>query len=106
VDITTSKATIELQTFYFPGWRVWLDGKEVKIDPSRDPLLGRMQIDVTSGRHLVTARFTNTSIRTFGNLFSLISWLILLGCLIPGQSVYNSRHVFTRSKVSSYNDKS
>ncbi len=105
-DITTSKATIELQTFYFPGWRVWLDGKEVKIDPSRDPLLGRMQIDVTSGRHLVTARFTNTPIRTFGNLLSLVSWLILLGCLIPRKSVYNGRYVFTRSQVSSNNDKS
>jgi hypothetical protein len=78
VDIKSPRATVELQTYYFPGWRVWLDDKEVKIDPSRDPLLGRMQVDVPSGTHTITARFTNTPIRTLGNTFSLVSWLTLL----------------------------
>lgn len=77
VDIRSPKATVELQTYYFPGWRVWLDGKEVKIDPSRDPLLGRMQIDVDSGYHTLTAVFGATPVRAVGNTVSVISWLSL-----------------------------
>jgi hypothetical protein len=70
-------ATVEIQTFYFPGWRVWVDGREVKIDPSRDPLLGRMQVDVSAGQHTLEARFGNTPIRTAANIISLLSWLSL-----------------------------
>jgi hypothetical protein len=77
LNITSPSATVELQTFYFPGWRVWLDGHEVKIDPFRDPLLGRMQVDVTSGGHILIAIFGNTPIRTVGNSLSLLSWLAL-----------------------------
>lgn len=77
VDITSPVAIVELQTFYFPGWKVWLDGKEVKIDPSRDPLLGRMQIDVTAGKHQIMAIFGNTPIRTIGNSLSFLAWLSL-----------------------------
>lgn len=77
VNIESNSAVVEIQTFYFPGWRVFLDGAEVTIDPSRDPLLGRMQIDVPSGEHKIIARFTNTPIRTLGNALSLASWLLL-----------------------------
>jgi hypothetical protein len=77
LDITSPTVVVELQTFYFPGWRVWLDGKEVKIDPARDPLLGRMQVDVTSGKHQIIAIFGNTPIRTLGNTLSVLSWLSL-----------------------------
>ena len=35
----TPTAVAELQTYYFPGWKIWVDGKEVGIDPSRDKLL-------------------------------------------------------------------
>ena len=78
VNIYSPNAIVELQTFYFPGWKVYLNGTEIRIDPKRDPLLGRMQIDVPAGTHLVTARFTNTPIRTVGNTLSLVSWLLLI----------------------------
>ncbi len=77
LNIASSSAVVELQTFYFPGWRVWLDGKRVAVDPARDPLLGRMQIDVSRGDHLLTAVFGNTPVRTAGDLLSLLSWLAL-----------------------------
>ena len=83
VDISTPTAVVELQTFYFPGWKVYLDGKEVSIEPKRDPLLGRMQIDVPAGNHNITALFTNTPIRTLGNTLSLISWFLVLIYFIP-----------------------
>jgi uncharacterized membrane protein len=78
VDISSSSAVVELQTFYFPGWRVWLDNREVKINPARDPLLGRMQLDVSEGEHVITARFTETPVRTMADTVSAAAWLLLV----------------------------
>ena len=80
--------TIELQTYYFPGWRYWLDGIEVK-NYKLDPLLGRPQIAISSGRHEILARFTNTPIRTIGNTLSLIAWTTLIGIMA---SWWKGRH--------------
>lgn len=78
IDISSPNgATVEIQTFYFPGWRVFVDSKEVPLDPSRDPLLGRMQIDLTPGSHTLEAKFGNTPVRSVSNVISLISWLSL-----------------------------
>ena len=72
-------STIIIQTFYFPGWRIWLDGKETNIEPLRDPeKIGRIIIDAPAGVHQVTAKFTNTPIRTIGNTLSLISLIVLI----------------------------
>ncbi|KKU55455.1 hypothetical protein A3H89_01095 [Candidatus Amesbacteria bacterium RIFCSPLOWO2_02_FULL_48_11] len=85
IFITTPTAVAELQTFYFPGWRIWVDGREVAIDPSRDKFLGKMQVDLTSGRHDLIARFTNTPVRTVGNALSLVSWIALLFVLLSNK---------------------
>lgn len=82
VGILSPTATIEIQTYYFPGWQVFVDGKEVAIDPRRDPLLGRMQIDLTSGRHDIVARFTNTPVRSLADALSAVSWAVLVGIMI------------------------
>ncbi len=82
IEVSSPQSTVEIQTFYFPGWRVFVDGQEVKIDPRRDPLLGRMQIDLTAGTHQVEAVFTNTPIRSVGNTVSLISWILVIGLLV------------------------
>lgn len=83
VEVTTSKAIVELQTYYFPGWRVWADNKEVPIDPGRDPLLGRMQVDLSEGKHHILARFTNTPVRSIGNTISLFAWAAAIGIMTP-----------------------
>jgi hypothetical protein len=82
ITIFTPKAIAEIQTFYFPGWHVFLDGKEVKIDPSKDPLLGRMQIVVSSGKHDLTAEFFDTPIRAAGKALTVITILVLSGFVL------------------------
>lgn len=77
IEILSDKAIVEIQTFHFPGWRVFLDGKPVVIDPARDPLLGRMLVDVERGSHELVAQFTHTPVRFFADVISLLSWLCL-----------------------------
>ncbi len=79
----SSSATFEIETYYFPGWRVWLDKLEVPIDPSRDPLLGRMQVDVAEGPHQIIAKFTDTPLRFAANALSFLAWGALILYFIP-----------------------
>jgi hypothetical protein len=75
VEITKPGSLI-IQTYYFPGWKVWVDDKPVELKPMSDPLrLGRLIFDVPPGKHQITAKFTDTPIRSIGNVFSLLSWL-------------------------------
>jgi len=69
--------TIQASIFYFPGWRAWVDGKEVEI--GHDEELGRMQIKLEAGERQIDFRFVNTPIRSWANFFSLFSWWALLG---------------------------
>ena len=77
IDIKIPGSLI-IQTYYFPGWKVWVDGKEVETKPLLDPLkIGRMLINVPVGIHQIELKFTDTPIRTFGNILTTISWGIL-----------------------------
>lgn len=100
LNVTSPQASVELQTFYFPGWKVFLDGLAVSLDPSRDPLLGRMQIDVPIGSHTLTAHFTNTPVRTLGNLLSLISWLAIPLVALSNQFPSHLLRLFKKRSVS------
>jgi hypothetical protein len=70
VNVEGEGATIRLALFDFPGWKVWVDDKEMIIN--HDNELGLITFDVSSGKHLIKARLTDTPIRQAGNLLSLV----------------------------------
>lgn len=85
-----SPSIVQLQTLYFPGWKLLVDNQETDIDPSLDPLLGRPQVNLSPGIHTLEYILTSTPIRSFSNLLSLLSWVILLAVL------FRSRYGFPR----------
>jgi hypothetical protein len=78
-------STIELDTpeafqarylaFYYPGWRVTVDGTLVEVGPA--PETGLVTFPVPAGRHTITIRFTETPLRLAADALSLVSFLIL-----------------------------
>ena len=81
--VKTSKESIfQINTYYFPGWRYFVNSKEVSINPEDDAELGRPRIQLSEGQHTVLAKFTRTKIRLLADTISLISWVIFLGWLI------------------------
>lgn len=76
-----SDGVVQINTFYFPGWRYFVDSKEINGMPQLDKELGRPLLKIPAGEHLVTARFTNTLIRTVGNTLSLLTWLLLIALI-------------------------
>lgn len=64
-----TKARILFDTHYFPGWKVSLDGKE--IEPIYDNMFGLIEVKTNPGEHGVVLSFSNTSIRSLSNKFSI-----------------------------------
>lgn len=74
---TAEQGLLQINTFLFPGWLVYLDGREVtQLAHSREHLI---RIEIPAGRHTVVAVFTNTPVRTIANVISLLSILGLVG---------------------------
>jgi len=80
-------ATIQFYTYYFPGWRGYVDGQEVPIRPEEP--YGLITLDVPAGEHQVKIRFGDTPIRMVGKVISMLSLglsLFLLRASSPGKS--------------------
>jgi hypothetical protein len=78
LDIT-SPGIIRLNTFYFPGWQVYLDGKKYPVETDGT---GKMLLAVSEGQHTIKLLFENTFPRKVGNYVSLISLVFLILYLI------------------------
>ncbi len=78
-------ATVQFLTYWFPGWRVWLDGKPIPSRPEGP--YGLLTMDVPPGEHTVSIRMAGTPARHAGTGISAIS-LLLTGtiALIPRRS--------------------
>lgn len=72
-----------LSQYYFPNWKVYVDGQEVKVEYKNNHL-GLMSLIIGPGNHYISGKLENTTIRSAGNLISLGGVLIFL-LLIPTQ---------------------
>ncbi|HVZ12403.1 MAG TPA: hypothetical protein VG965_05215 [Patescibacteria group bacterium] len=77
---STSSLTIRINTFSFPGWKVFIDGGLVKYSDSNK--LKLIDVAVPAGTHTVSAVFENTTPRSLGNWASITSIIGLCGILI------------------------
>lgn len=72
---TREHTIIRLSQFYFPNWKIYVDGKEVAVEYKNNSL-GLMTIILGQGNHQVEAKLYDTSIRSFANLLSLAGIII------------------------------
>jgi len=73
------ESTILVNQFWFPGWQAYLDGRKININ--HDNNLQIMTFVIPEGNHLLELRFTNTFLRSFSEIISLLAlaiWLTLL----------------------------
>lgn len=74
--ISVKDSLVTINTIYFPGWNVFVDGKKTTIN--YDNSKGVMQFIVPKGVHRVLARFQETTPRLIADIVSLLS----LGALV------------------------
>jgi hypothetical protein len=75
-------------TFYFPGWRVFIDGKETKIYP--DNIYGQIVFIAPSGEHALRIIFGSTPIRIVGMIISWIGAILALSGIICFKFLYKN----------------
>lgn len=73
---STDSHSVRLRTFYFPGWNVYIDGRQTQVN--MDPRTGAMVIQLPGGRHEVKVKFELTSLRKTSAYISLIALIIFL----------------------------
>jgi len=77
---TPKKFKLRLYTFYFPGWRAYVDGEEVEIEVAGPE--GFITLWVPEGEHEVLVRFEDTPPRTAGWVISAAGLAVLIVTLI------------------------
>ena len=65
-------------TLYFPGWKVFIDGKETQIEYQDPEYRGIMTFVVPIGEHIIAIRFGDTKLRVIANVISVFSFGMLL----------------------------
>ncbi len=63
-------------SFYFPGWRIWVDGKEASINPNNR--YGVILFDVPPGEHSITAGFGSTGLHIVAMLISGVGVMLFI----------------------------
>ncbi len=67
--------TVQFYTYYYPGWRGYVDGKETAIRP--EETLGLIALDVPAGEHRVVIRFGDIPVRVAGKMLSVLGVLMV-----------------------------
>ncbi len=67
---------VDINTIYFPGWKVFVDGLENKFKYVGEK--GIMRIDLGKGYHMVEAKFSDPPMAVIGDFISIISFIILI----------------------------
>ncbi len=109
-DYTPVEGTIELESpvpfrarylaFYYPGWRVTVDGVPAPIDPTEPD--GLISFDVPAGHHTIRVRFGETPLRLTADIISLLSLVALAAALFiphPGQSTNQQINKSTNQQI-------
>lgn len=77
---------IRENTLYFPGWKVYIDGKEYQGIQFQDPNnRGLMTFHLVNGSHIVDIRFEDTKLRQVANFVSIISVFLLVALVWFGK---------------------
>ena len=67
---------LDVNILYFPGWKIFVDGKENKFKYTGEK--GIIRVDLAKGYHMVEARFSEPPLAAVGDLISIGSLIVLI----------------------------
>jgi hypothetical protein len=69
-------STIRINTIYYPGWKIYINEKEIPINYSNN--FGLIEINVPEGISNIKGNFSETSLRLIADLISLIGMIVVV----------------------------
>ncbi len=106
-SISNEEGKIDIHRLYFPGWKVWLDGKllqlekdyeitrNIQLETENLPFVDRsglLSVSLEKGNHRIEAKFTETLLRKVGFMLSLAGITISLFLLISNNKLLKILH--------------
>jgi hypothetical protein len=83
---------LRFYTYYFPGWRVYVDGHRLPDSELRpETVFGLLTVDVPAGEHHLLLRWGDTPVRTGGKAVTLVCLLLALALTAIGGQRPTSR---------------
>ncbi|MBI2309856.1 hypothetical protein HYU89_03070 [Candidatus Collierbacteria bacterium] len=70
---------VDINTLYFPGWKVFVDGREINFKYAGEK--GIIRIDLGNGYHMVEAKFSEPTAAMIGDLVSIGSLIALISVI-------------------------
>jgi len=83
--------TLRIRTFYFPGWKAYVDG--VQTDIEIEKYVGAMLIAVPEGKHTLMLKFGDTPIRYVSKLISLSSLFVIVMLFFLGGKGVKGKYI-------------
>lgn len=74
---TKTHSIVRLSQYYFPDWKIFVDGKETIVE-YKNNTLGLMTIILGEGNHSVNARLYDTPVRSISNAITLSAAIFTL----------------------------
>jgi hypothetical protein len=71
--------TVQSSTFYYPGWRVVIDGVPTTVSPA--PVVGTMRFELPAGEHHVVIELAPTRVRRAALLVTASTGLLLVAAV-------------------------
>lgn len=75
--ITKSHTIIRLSQYYFPDWKIFVDGKQINVEYKNNSL-GLMTIILGEGNHKVEGRLYDTPVRSISNDLTVATFSLML----------------------------
>lgn len=73
VSVTSNSSKLRENTLYFPGWKLYIDGKKTGFEFQDPNNRGVMTFSVPKGKHTVEFKFKNTKLRTFSEILTAVA---------------------------------
>jgi hypothetical protein len=81
-------AALLFYTYYFPGWRLCIDGGRLPDSALRSETpLGLLTVDAPPGEHDILLRWGDTPLRLTGKLRTLACLAVCLALVVPWRSL-------------------
>jgi hypothetical protein len=83
---------LRFYTYYFPGWRVYVDGQRLPDSALRpETVYGLLTVDIPPGEHRVLLRWGDTPLRLTGKILTLLSLITALALVILPSILHHRR---------------
>jgi hypothetical protein len=79
---------LRFYTYYFPGWRVFVDGQRLPDSALRpETVYGLLTVDIPPGKHHVLLRWGDTPLRLAGKALTVACLVLAVGMVVPWRTL-------------------